>query len=96
MCTYRVPAAANKWKVEIPTGLPLLYDAKHKRIRVLDDGSGLDPLERYNFGKATDLLFREGAVAVPLPPGAEGLPTPAAGGGTVPGGVGGGFEGPPR
>ena len=46
-------------EVEIPTGLPLVYDVKRKCIRLLDDGSGVDPLERYNFGKGGDeLLFK--------------------------------------
>ena len=46
-------------EVEIPTGLPLVYDVKRKCIRLLDDGSGVDPLETYNFGKGSDeLLFK--------------------------------------
>ena len=44
-------------QVEIPTGLPLIYDVNNKCIRLLDDGSGEDPMERYNFGTAADLLF---------------------------------------
>lgn len=44
--------------IEIPTGLPLILDIENKRIRLLDDGTGLDPLERYSFGKAPDLLFK--------------------------------------
>ena len=45
-------------QVEIPTGLPLIYDVNNKCIRLLDDGSGgQDPTEKYNFGTAADLLF---------------------------------------
>mmetsp|Transcript_14207 Transcript_14207/g.34411 ORF Transcript_14207/g.34411 Transcript_14207/m.34411 type:complete len:148 (-) Transcript_14207:206-649(-) len=45
--------------VEIPTGVPLIYDVKSRCIRLLDDGSGIDdPLERYNFGSNGHLLFQ--------------------------------------
>jgi len=27
-------------------------------VKLLDDGSGVDPLEKYNFGNAADYLFR--------------------------------------
>jgi hypothetical protein len=53
--------------VEIPTGLPLLYDARHKCIKLLGDGSGLDPLAKYNFGTAADLLFKTSDRVIPLP-----------------------------
>lgn len=39
-------------------GLPLIYDVKSKCIKLLDDGSGRDPLEEYNFGSAANYLFR--------------------------------------
>lgn len=45
-------------ELEIPNGLPLIYDLKSKCIKLLDDGSGLDPLEVYNFGNAANYLFR--------------------------------------
>jgi 2,3-bisphosphoglycerate-dependent phosphoglycerate mutase len=45
-------------ELEIPNGLPLIYDPKSKCIKLLDDGSGLDPLEVYNFGNAANYLFR--------------------------------------
>lgn len=45
-------------ELEIPNGLPLIYDVKSKCIKLLDDGSGNDPLEVYNFGKAASYLFR--------------------------------------
>jgi len=44
-------------EVEIPTGLPLILDPVNKRIRLLDDGSDDDILERYNFGSSPELLF---------------------------------------
>lgn len=69
--------------LEIPNGLPLIFDFKSKcvklvrKIRIqfhthpedwltllclsiaqLDDGTGRDPLEVYNFGKAASYLFR--------------------------------------
>lgn len=44
--------------VEIPTGLPMLYDFKTKRIRLLDDKQEHTILKRYNFGHDPDLLFK--------------------------------------
>ena len=38
-------------EVEIPTGLPLIYDVNQKCIKLLDDGSGRDLRQTYNFGK---------------------------------------------
>ena len=46
-------------EVEIPTGLPLVYDVEKKRIRLLDDGQyPSDPIERHDFGTSVDMLFR--------------------------------------
>ena len=45
-------------ELEIPNGLPLIYDVKSKCIKLLDDGTGKNPLEVYNFGKAASFLFR--------------------------------------
>ena len=49
-------------EVEIPTGLPLVFDVKRRCLRLLDDGRySNDPAEalaRWNFGTASDLLFR--------------------------------------
>jgi len=45
-------------ELEIPNGLPLIYDVKSKCIKLLDDGSDENMLERYNFGKAAPYLFR--------------------------------------
>tara|TARA_A100001015_G_scaffold283202_1_gene348288 strand:- start:263 stop:1051 length:789 start_codon:yes stop_codon:yes gene_type:complete len=44
-------------EVEIPTGLPLVYNVEKKCVQLLDDGTGLDPVERYDFGKSPELLF---------------------------------------
>jgi hypothetical protein len=44
--------------LEIPNGLPLIYDVKSKCVKLLDDGTGRNPLEVYNFGKAASYLFR--------------------------------------
>jgi len=45
-------------ELEIPNGLPLIFDVKGKCVKILDDGTGIDPLEEYNFGKAAKYLFR--------------------------------------
>jgi len=44
--------------LEIPNGLPLIYDVRSKCVKLLDDRSGRDPLEIYNFGDAAKYLFR--------------------------------------
>mmetsp|Transcript_25257 Transcript_25257/g.69632 ORF Transcript_25257/g.69632 Transcript_25257/m.69632 type:complete len:842 (-) Transcript_25257:78-2603(-) len=44
--------------LEIPNGLPLIYDIKSKCVKLLDDGTGRDPLEVYNFGPSAKYLFR--------------------------------------
>ena len=44
-------------EVEIPTGLPMVYDQHRKCIRLLDDGLG-DHFSRYDFGTAPELLFK--------------------------------------
>jgi 2,3-bisphosphoglycerate-dependent phosphoglycerate mutase len=44
--------------LEIPNGLPLIYDVRSKCVKLLDDGTGRDPLEVYNFGSAAEYLFR--------------------------------------
>jgi 2,3-bisphosphoglycerate-dependent phosphoglycerate mutase len=45
-------------EVEIPTGLPLVYNSEKRCIQVLEDGIDQDPLSRYNFGSSPDLLFK--------------------------------------
>jgi 2,3-bisphosphoglycerate-dependent phosphoglycerate mutase len=45
-------------ELEIPNGLPIIFDIKSRCVKLLDDGSGKDPLEVYNFGKAAGYLFR--------------------------------------
>ena len=46
-------------EIEIPTGLPLIYDYETKRIRLLDDGQyPLErPIQRHEFGKGFQYLF---------------------------------------
>jgi len=44
--------------LEIPNGLPLIFDVKSKCLKLLDDGSGRDPLQVYNFGDAASYLFK--------------------------------------
>jgi len=44
--------------LEIPNGLPLIYDVRSKCVKLLDDGTGRDPLEVYNFGSSAKYLFR--------------------------------------
>jgi 2,3-bisphosphoglycerate-dependent phosphoglycerate mutase len=45
-------------ELEIPNGLPLVFDLRSKCVKLLDDGTGRDPLEVHNFGKAASYLFR--------------------------------------
>ena len=45
-------------EIEIPTGIPIIYDFEGRCIHLLDDGLLPPPRDRYNFGKAADLLFR--------------------------------------
>eukprot|EP00522_Entomoneis_paludosa_P008110 CAMPEP_0172453534 /NCGR_PEP_ID=MMETSP1065-20121228/10807_1 /TAXON_ID=265537 /ORGANISM="Amphiprora paludosa, Strain CCMP125" /LENGTH=926 /DNA_ID=CAMNT_0013205717 /DNA_START=69 /DNA_END=2849 /DNA_ORIENTATION=+ len=44
--------------LEIPNGLPIIFDLRSKCVKLLDDGTGRDPLEVYNFGSAASYLFR--------------------------------------
>ena len=45
--------------VEIPTGLPLVFDAAHRRILLLEYGGMRgNPLKVYDFGAAPELLFK--------------------------------------
>jgi 2,3-bisphosphoglycerate-dependent phosphoglycerate mutase len=46
-------------ELSIPNGVPMIYDVKSRCLKLLDDGSGVDPLEKYNFGPAAPYLFRE-------------------------------------
>lgn len=60
--------------VEIPTGLPLVYDWKQGKLRLLEDPSlgGVNPLHKYNFGSAPELLFKTKS-DVPAPDGMESI-----------------------
>lgn len=44
-------------ELEIPNGLPLVYDFPSKTVKLLDDNSGINPLVKYNFGDAGPYLF---------------------------------------
>jgi 2,3-bisphosphoglycerate-dependent phosphoglycerate mutase len=44
--------------LNLPNGVPLVYNVRRKCISLLDDGTGDDPLEKYNFGSAAQYLFR--------------------------------------
>jgi len=46
-------------QLSIPNGVPMIYDVKSKCLKLLDDGTGQDPLEKYDFGPAAPYLFRE-------------------------------------
>lgn len=46
-------------QVEIPTGLPMIYDPVTKRVRLLEDvNESQPPFTKYNFGNNPDLLFK--------------------------------------
>ncbi len=47
--------------LNIPNGVPIIYDIRQKRVKLLDDGSGVEPLEKYDFGAAAQYLFRTDA-----------------------------------
>jgi len=44
--------------LHLPNGLPIVYNVRRKCITLLDDGSGIDPMEIYDFGPAAKYLFR--------------------------------------
>uniref|UniRef100_A0A7S1G0F7 Uncharacterized protein n=3 Tax=Corethron hystrix TaxID=216773 RepID=A0A7S1G0F7_9STRA len=39
-------------KLDIPNGVPIVYDPRSRCIKLLDDGSGRNPLEVHDFGPA--------------------------------------------
>lgn len=45
-------------QLHLPNGVPLVYNVKRKCITLLDDGSGEDPMQKYDFGPAAQYLFR--------------------------------------
>jgi 2,3-bisphosphoglycerate-dependent phosphoglycerate mutase len=50
-------------EIDIPNGLPLVFNLEKKCIQLLDDGNETDedfsnPLRRYNFGESPELLFK--------------------------------------
>mmetsp|Transcript_21216 Transcript_21216/g.44552 ORF Transcript_21216/g.44552 Transcript_21216/m.44552 type:complete len:911 (-) Transcript_21216:2083-4815(-) len=44
--------------LEIPNGVPIVFDLNSNCVKLLDDGSGEDPLEKFNFGSSASYLFR--------------------------------------
>ena len=45
-------------QLHLPNGLPLIYNVRGRCISLLDDGSGLDPMEVHDFGPAAKYLFK--------------------------------------
>lgn len=45
-------------QLHLPNGLPLVYNVKGRCISLLDDGSGVDPMEVHDFGPAAKYLFK--------------------------------------
>lgn len=48
----------NMIDLHLPNGVPLIYSVRRKCITILDDGSGIDPIDKYDFGSAAKFLFR--------------------------------------
>ena len=44
--------------IEIPTGVPLVYDLESRCLHLFDDGILPKPRDRYDFGAAADVIFR--------------------------------------
>jgi 2,3-bisphosphoglycerate-dependent phosphoglycerate mutase len=55
LCDFPVEEISG---LEIPNGLPIIFDLQSKCVKLLDDGTGRDPLEVHNFGKAAGYLFK--------------------------------------
>jgi hypothetical protein len=45
-------------ELHLPNGVPLVYNVQGKCITLLDDGSGRNPMDVYNFGPAAKYLFK--------------------------------------
>lgn len=45
-------------QLNIPNGVPLIYDMKSRTVKLLDDGSGVRTADKYDFGPAADYLFK--------------------------------------
>ena len=45
-------------EVEIPTGLPMVYDHESRRIRLLEDDEVSDPMQTYDFGSSPELFIK--------------------------------------
>lgn len=44
--------------LSLPNSVPMIYNVKSQCIQLLDDGSGIDPLEKHDFGPAAEYLFK--------------------------------------
>lgn len=44
--------------INIPNGVPLIYDVKSQCIKILPDEQGRDPMEVHDFGSSPELLFQ--------------------------------------
>lgn len=45
-------------QLNIPNGVPIIYDVASRSVKLIQEESGEDPLEKYDFGVAADYLFR--------------------------------------
>ena len=66
-------------ELEIPTGVPIVFDFEARCVKLLDDGRAPSPLERYDFGPAGEHLFLDATDdgdggLVPLPDDDEAAP----------------------
>mmetsp|Transcript_9166 Transcript_9166/g.20239 ORF Transcript_9166/g.20239 Transcript_9166/m.20239 type:complete len:519 (+) Transcript_9166:205-1761(+) len=48
----------NMNELHLPNGVPLVYNVRRRCITLLDDGTGRDPLQVYDFGSAAPFLFK--------------------------------------
>lgn len=52
-----IPESAMN-QLHLPNGLPLVYNVQGRCITLLDDGSGVDPMQVHDFGPAAQYLFK--------------------------------------
>jgi 2,3-bisphosphoglycerate-dependent phosphoglycerate mutase len=46
-------------ELNVPNGVPIVYDIASRTVKLMQDEDGEDPLLKYDFGKAAEFLFRE-------------------------------------
>jgi 2,3-bisphosphoglycerate-dependent phosphoglycerate mutase len=51
-------------QVEIPTGLPMVFDWRVNRVRLLHDDEVQNPFMKYNFGTKPELLFKPESMSI--------------------------------